>query len=136
MSWRNYLYKGGSEPEIGLERFPPVFIGRSQLGSVVEVRESSQGDYEVIVDGKQVERLPNTFSFGNGHSTMVRLVGQEWTEFSRASEPALQAIKSYLKSATGEPPWQWARILFADGLIDLNFGLTLRGRRLLNQSGS
>ena len=133
--WQNYLHRGGSVPEDELGRFPPVFLGRSPLNSLVEVQESDQGDYEVLVDGTQVQRLPPTFSFGDSPYRTVSLVEREWTEISRASEPALQALKHYVEFSTGETPWQWARILWADGLIDFNFGLTSRGRRLLRQQG-
>jgi hypothetical protein len=129
--WQDYFHNGGAEPEDDLERYQPIFVGRSPVGSVVEIRESSQGNYEVIVDGTQTQRLPSTFSLGDYPSPTVSLMGQGWTEFSRASEPARQALKDYIDSATGYPPWQWARELFTDGLIDLTFGLTSRGRRIL-----
>ncbi len=134
--WQNYLHSGGSVPEDDLELVAPVFLGHSRLSSLVEVRESDQGDYEVLVDGTQVQRLPRTFSFGDSPYRTVSLVNQEWTEISRASEPALQALKHYVEFSTEEPPWQWARMLYTDGLIDLNFGLTSRGRRVLSQQGS
>ncbi|MDJ0691059.1 MAG: hypothetical protein QNJ41_21445 [Xenococcaceae cyanobacterium MO_188.B32] len=133
--WQNYLHSGGSVPEDDLGLVAPVFLGRSQLNSLVEVRESDQGDYEVLVDGTQVQRLPRTFSFGDSPYRTVSLVNQEWTEISRASEPALQVLKHYVEFSTGEPPWQWARMLCADGLIYFNFGLTSRGRRVLSQQG-
>ncbi len=131
--WQNYLHSGGSIPEDALGRVATIFLGRSRLSSLVEVRESARGDYEVIVDGTQVQRLPRTFSFGDLPYRTVSLVNQEWSEISRASEAALQALKHYVEFSTGEPPWQWARMLYTDGLIDLNFGLTSRGHRVLSQ---
>jgi hypothetical protein len=38
-------------------------------------------------------------------------------------------LRGYCATANGAPPWRWARQLYADGLIDANFGLTARGRR-------
>ena len=131
--WHNYLHRGGSVPEDALVREVPVFLGRSRLNSLIEVRESDQGDYEVMVDGTQVQRLPPTFSFGDSPYRTLSLVNQEWTEITLVSEPALQALKHYVEFSTGTPPWQWARMLYTDGLIDLNFGLTSRGRRVLSQ---
>ncbi len=130
--WHNYLHKGGSVPEDDLGRKVPVFLGRSRLNSVIEVRESDQEDYEVLVDDTQVQRLPRSFSFDDSAHRTVSLVNQEWTEITQVSSPALQALKQYVELSTGTPPWQWARMLYTDGLIDLNFGLTARGRRLLS----
>ena len=133
--WQNYLHRGGLVPEDELERVPPVFLARSPLNSLVVVQESKQGDYEVLVDGTLVQRLPATFSFGDSPYRTVSLVEREWTEISRASPPALQALKHYVQFSSGDPPWQWARMLWGDGLIDFNFGLTSRGRRVLSQLG-
>ncbi len=133
--WQHYLHHGGSVPEDELALLVPVFLGRSPLNSLLEVRPSDQGDYEVFVDGTQVQRLPRTFSFGDSPYRTVSLVEREWSEISRVSQSALQALKHYVQFSTGEPPWQWARMLWADGLIDFNFGLTSRGRRVLSQQG-
>jgi hypothetical protein len=45
---------------------------------------------------------------------------------------ALTALEEY-RGAGGEPPWQYASALLADGLIDVHFELTPRGRRVLAQ---
>jgi hypothetical protein len=86
-----------------------------------------------MVDGTLRQRLPRKLTFGDSHPVVVNFADQKWTEISRANEPALQALGDYFASPIGEPPWQLARMLFADGLIDTNFSLTPRGKRILNQ---
>lgn len=134
--WQSYLYNGGVVPQDDLQRVPPVFVGRSHLGSLVEVRENHQSNYEVVVDGAQVQRLPGNFQFGDTPYTTMNLVDQEWTEISQADDSSLQVLQHYVESPEEKLPWQVSRILFNDGLIDLTFGLTPRGRRILAQYGN
>ena len=132
-SWRNCLHHGDPTPEDNLERVPPMFLGRSEMGSVVELRESPQGEYAVIVDGSLRQRSSSRLTFGDSRPVLVNFADQKWTEISRVDESALEGLQGYVASPAGEPPWQLARMLFSDGLIDANFSLTPRGKRILNQ---
>lgn len=107
--WQSYLYNGGVIPEDNLRRIPPVFVGCSRLGSLVEVRENSQGDYEVIVDGTQVQRLSGDFQFAEAPYTIVNLIEQEWSEISQADDSALAVLQRYVEAAQAELPWPVAR---------------------------
>ena len=53
-------------------------------------------------------------------------------EIFDASPEALAALDAYRRDG-GEPSWQYASELLADGLIDVHFELTPRGRRALAQ---
>ena len=132
-SWRNCLHHGDPTPKDDLERLPPLFLGRSQMGSLIEVRESPQGEYEIIVDGSLRQRSSSRVTFGGSSPVLLNFADQKWKEMSRANESVLDGLQNYVASPTGEPPWHLARILFSDGLIDTNFGLTSRGKRILNQ---
>jgi hypothetical protein len=129
-AWREYLYRGGAVPADDLERHPPVFVGRSDTGSQLHVRAGSDGTYDVAIDGARADRAPPNLTFPAQGAT--RFLGREWKEITAAPTPALDALKTYCTNARGVPPWQWARALFADGLIDANFSLTSRGRRVVN----
>jgi hypothetical protein len=42
----------------------------------------------------------------------------------------LEVLRTHVaEQPSGGPPWEWASELFADGLIDMDFSLTERGKR-------
>lgn len=129
--WRGFLEQGDTPPEDGLTRAPPVFVGRSDSGARLEVRDGGNGEYDLLVDGRRVDRMGRRLNLDHGPSTPVRILDQDWRETIEAPAPAVQAAREHLETGQGQPPWDRARELFADGLIDINFGLTPRGRRLL-----
>jgi hypothetical protein len=45
---------------------------------------------------------------------------------------AVEALTGFLRGAERQPPWRWASVLHADGIIDPTFALTERGQRLLH----
>ena len=53
-----------------------------------------------------------------------------FSETFTASTKALRELAGYLRGS-GSPPWDSAGELLADGLIDVHFALTPRGRRAL-----
>ena len=62
----------------------------------------------------------------------VRLGGQTFQEAFDAPGAALEALRTHVRQQPpGEPPWEWAPELFADGLIDIHFSLTERGQRFI-----
>lgn len=64
-----------------------------------------------------------------------RLNGTEVEEVFGVSPEALQALAAFAERG-GEPPWEHAAELLADGLIDVHFELTPRGKRALAAGGS
>jgi len=132
-SWRRRFHAGSPAPTEPRPPEPPLlFKGRSASGSMAEVRQRHDGDCDVFVDGVRLERvtaardlaeaeLPLTFAIG----------GQEFREFFEVPARALAAARAFFSHLSGEPPWQHAAALAADGLIDGTFALTARGRRAL-----
>jgi hypothetical protein len=59
-----------------------------------------------------------------------RLDGTEFREQLQVSRTALAALRN-LSALGGDPPSKHASSLLADGLVDVDFGLTERGRRAL-----
>lgn len=57
-----------------------------------------------------------------------RVDGFEFDETFEASDDALDALAMFLAEES-EPAWEHASELLADGLIDIHFAATPRGRR-------
>lgn len=129
-AWRAFLHEGSAAPSDDLERSPPAYLGTAEHGSQVVVLERRDGAYDIVVDGSRADQAPARFNFGSHRSQRLRLAAQEWRETTGAPPAALEALHRHLAAPEKEPPWEWARALFADGLIDANFSLTARGRRL------
>lgn len=123
--WRAYLYRDGAAPEVSLPN-RLVFQGRSPSGSVLEVRERDTGERTVVVDGSLQTTLPvrhpveAPFSFGRS----------SFAEFFEVPPQAVTVLMEYVNGESSRPPWQWARVLYDQGVIDAHFRLTERGRRL------
>lgn len=128
-AWRAYLHNRVPKPDGPAAIRPLVFQGRSEAGSVVEVR---RGDgLEVRVDGSLVERMVGERDFEvDGPAARFRLDGTPYEETFNASPDALQALREFTESS-GPPPWDHASELFADGLVDVHFDVSPRGRRAL-----
>ncbi len=135
-AWRRFLYEGGPAPdEPGPQEAALLFKGRSDAGSIVEVRERRDGDCDVAIDGALVERIaPGEVAAENSPLTF-HVGGQEFREVFDAPVAALAAARGYFAEPEGEPPWEHARELAADGLVDGTFALTPRGRRALATRG-
>lgn len=134
-AWRAHLHQGAPAPTEPAPARPLVFRGAAESGSLVEVRERPDGDYDVTVDGTPVERIEAALDFsGTGAPHVFELDGLAFRETFSASEPALEALRDFVAEQAPEPPWRFAPELRADGLIDGYFGLTPRGRRALAPS--
>jgi hypothetical protein len=130
-SWRAYLEHHGSVPNGPAAVEPVIFRGRSDVtGSIVEIR--GRGDEaRVEVDGGLLEIVAAEDDFRATEPVVsFRLNDQEFAEIFSASDEALQALADFLDS-DGSPPWEYASELLADGLIDVHFAVTPRGRRAL-----
>ncbi|MER3409786.1 MAG: hypothetical protein C4306_06750 [Thermoleophilia bacterium] len=131
-AWREYLHGEGPEPPEP-EPIPPLlYRGRAESGSLVEVRERFDGDCDVLVDGTLVERVSAEELKKEKCAPLTFRVGEEeFHEVFAAPAPALEALRAYFASPDGEPPWEHALALAADGLVDRTFALTARGCRFL-----
>jgi hypothetical protein len=108
-----------------------LFKGRSDARSVVEVRRDRSGALAIEVDGQLVERLDaSVVPLAQGRLAVFRLDGTEFREEFDPGAGALRALREF-RAAGGDPPWEHASTLLADGLIDADFALTARGRRAL-----
>ena len=131
-AWRAHLYHGDPAPaEPGESPSMLVFSGRSRAGSVAEVRERPDGDCDVYVDGGLVGRAELGDDLAHDLPCTLRLDGFEFKEVFDVSTEALAAAEEYFIDPAGPPPWQRARELVADGIVDTTFALTPRGRRAL-----
>ncbi len=129
--WREYLEHHAPEPDGPPPIDPVVFRGRSEAGSEVVVKRRAKDELEVWVDGSLYERIAGEDDFRQpiaGFRLNDVLVEEEFT----ASPEALDTLAEFV--ADGEwksPPWEFASELLADGLIDVTFAVTPRGRRAL-----
>jgi hypothetical protein len=132
-AWLEYLKNRTAEPEGPPAIEPLAFKGMHDAsGSIAEVR-GRDDDAQVWVDGALVERVVAQKDFTQEVSPAVfRADGMDFAELFDASPEALSALDAYRRDG-GEPPWQYASELLADGLIDVHFELTPRGRRALAQ---
>ena len=133
-AWLAHLHRGAPAPAQPAPARPLVFRGVAETGSLVEIRERADGDYEVAVDGAVVERVEAALDFSSRETPHAfPLDGLVFRETFSASEPALEALAEFVAERAQQPPWHFAAELGADGLIDGNFGLTPRGHRALRQ---
>jgi hypothetical protein len=131
-AWRDYLHHRRPEPDEPAAIRPLLFRGVSEVsGSVAEIRRKKGEELEVAVDGSLVERIVAEKDFAVvGPPVRFRLNDNEFAETFSASPEALGALADFVEVG-GRPPWEQASELLADGLIDVHFALTPRGRRAL-----
>jgi hypothetical protein len=126
--WRAYLHNHRSDPSGPPAIRPLAFQGRSDAGSIAEIRRKDD-ELEVEVDGALVERIVGDKDFSVDRPVFrFRLNGTEFEETFSASPAALRALADF-RDQGSPPPWEHASELLADGLIDVHFDLTPRGRR-------
>jgi hypothetical protein len=132
-AWRRRLRAGTPAPaEPRLPEPTLLFKGRSPAGSVAEVRQRADGDCDVIVDGALLERVAAARDLAEAAFPLTfTIAGHEFREIFAVPPGALAAARAYFFASSGEPPWEHAGALAADGLIDGTFALTPRGRRAL-----
>jgi len=129
-AWRDCLHNRRPQPSGPPPIQPLVFQGRTEAGSLVEVRGRGE-ELAVWVDGSLLERIAAEKDFSvDGPVMHFRLEGAEVEELFSASPDALRALAEFHDSG-GSPPWEYASELLADGLIDVHFDLTPRGLRAL-----
>jgi hypothetical protein len=134
-AWRRYLEHRAPEPDSPTPTPRLAFRGRSDAGSTAEVVGDDDDDLEVVVDGALVARIAGKKDFARTDPfARFDLDGLEFAETFDASPDALAALAEFVESESWkdlEPPWSYASELLTDGLVDVNFALTARGRRAL-----
>jgi hypothetical protein len=131
-AWRAHLYEDGPEPAEPARSLPLIFRGRSDSGSVVEVRERPGGEYAVEVDGALVERIEAKLDFSSTRApSTFALDSSVFEETFSVPRDALAALDAFVTGRSPRPPWRYAAELVGDGLVDRYLGLTARGRRAL-----
>jgi hypothetical protein len=113
-----------------------VFRGVGDItGSILEVRGSGD-EYRVFVDGALSERVVADRDFTATGPPLTWCYGDvDYRDTFDVSEDARDALATFVDAgAPGSPPWDVATELFADGLIDIHWALTPRGRRALVRS--
>ena len=129
--WREYIHGRRAEPDepAGIE--PLAFQGLTDAGSVVQVRGRAD-EYQVWVDGSLQERIAARKDLSVDKPVLhFRWDGKEIAESFNASAAALTALAQYRDDPITPPPWEYASELLADGLIEVHFDLTPRGKRAL-----
>jgi hypothetical protein len=130
-AWREHIRNRGPVPAEPRPIRPLVFQGRSEVaGSTVEVRRKDD-EFEVEIDGALLERVAAEKDLSvTTPALRFRVNGTQFEETFNASEEAVRALADFLDQG-GPPPWEHASVLLADGLIDVHFDVTPRGRRAL-----
>ena len=129
--WREYIHNRRPEPDEPDPIEPLAFQGLTDAGSVVQVRGQAD-EYQVWVDGSLQERIAARKDLSVDKPDLhFRWDGKEIAETFNTSEEALTVLARYRYDPELSPPWEYASELLADGLIDVHFGLTSRGKRAL-----
>jgi hypothetical protein len=127
--WREYIHGRRPEPDEPAAIEPVAFQGLTDAGSIVQIRGEAD-EYQVWVDGSLQERIAARKDLSVDTPDLhFRLDGKEIAETFNASEEALDALTRYRDDPASAPPWDYASELLADGLIDVHFDLTPRGKR-------
>ena len=128
---REYIHGHRSEPDEPQGIDPLVFQGLTDAGSIVQIRGKAD-EYQVWVDGSLQDRIATRKDLSVDTASLhFRWDGKELVEIFNASDEALRALADYRDDPAASLPSEYASELLADGLIDVHFDLTPRGRRAL-----
>jgi hypothetical protein len=131
--WHDYLEHHAPPPPEPAAIRPLLFAGVSDAGSLAVVRRAPDDSLEVEIDGKpEVRVVADKDLAARVPPLQLRLDDDLFTETFNVSDGALGELEDFLEQG-GSPPWDYGSELLADGLIDVNFGVTPRGRRALAQ---
>lgn len=132
-AWLEHLQNQAPEPvEPSKHALPLGFKGLSENGSVVELRARSDGDYDVFVDGAEVERVAAADDLAQmGPGIALRVGDISFHEVFDASPDAVAALARFVSAPHDGLAPEHVPELLADGLVDRDLGLTHRGRRAL-----
>jgi hypothetical protein len=132
-AWVEHIHSRAPMPDAPPGVRPLVFAGVAEVtGSTLEIRGGYGEELEVRIDGALVERLVGEKDFAAPTPPLrFRLDGVDYTETFSVSPEALDALDGFLDDNFRPPPWDHARVLLADGIVDVTFAVTSRGRRAL-----
>jgi hypothetical protein len=131
--WRDHLHYRAPLPDGPPPIRPLVFRGRNEAGAIAEIRRKGD-ELAVTVDGTLAERLDVKDFPSDGQTVEFRVSETPFSETFTASAEALRELSDFLEDGERQPPWDYAAELLGDGLIDVHFALTPRGRRALHAS--
>jgi hypothetical protein len=127
-AWLEHLRSRAPTPERPEAIRPLLFRGRSEAGSIAEVRRGPDA-LEVEVDGSLMERVIADKDLSvRTPPVRLRVDGFVFDETFEVSAAALDDLLTFLENGSS-PPWDAALELLSDGLIDVHFELTPRGAR-------
>jgi hypothetical protein len=127
--WRAHLHNRAPEPAGPPPIDALIFRGVNDAGSIAEIRRRG-GELRVTVDRTLTERL-SAADLPADWFRAFRVSETEFRETFSASEDALRELAGFLADGEGGPPWDAAEELLGDGLVDVHFAVTPRGRRAL-----
>jgi hypothetical protein len=129
-AWVDHLRNRAPLPDRPEALRPVVVRGRSDAGSIAEVRRGRDG-LDLEIDGSLVERVVADKDLAvRTPGARLRVDGFVFQETFAVSDDALDALDAFLEDGSA-PPWDLAPELLSDGLIDVHFELTPRGARAL-----
>lgn len=127
--WQAHLHHRAPEPAGPPPIHPLVFRGQNEAGSIAEIRLKDD-ELFVTVDGTLAERLPAR-ELPEDWFRVFRVSETDFKETFTASPEALRELAELLADGDRGPPWDAAEELLADGLVDVHFAVTPRGRHAL-----
>jgi protein required for attachment to host cells len=130
-AWRKHLHDGGPPPEQPVVETPRLFKGETEAGSRLEIVPALDGGHDVFVDGTRVEHSAVAWHLDPEAREPFFVGSFKCREVFDAPAEAQRALARFVAAGETAPPWRWVSELFGDGLIDSEFGLTPRGRRLV-----
>lgn len=131
-TWREFLRGRGPAPDEPHRAQPPLFKGRTDAGAIVEIRPVFDG-YDIFIDGARSDHTSVPWHLDPDSGGRVLIGEHACDETCDAQPQAIAALTEFL-AGRDEPPWEWARELLEDGLIDPELALTPRGRRCLGRA--
>lgn len=131
-SWRAFLRGRGAAPDEPQITPPPLFKGRTDAGTLVEIRRARDG-HDIVIDGARSDHSSVPWQLDPETRGPVRIGAHACEETFDAPPAALDALTEFL-AGRADPPWQWASELLEDGLIDPELALTPRGHRCLDRA--
>lgn len=130
-AWREHFYHFGPVPPGPQLAPPPVFRGRDENGRAMALAPAPDGGYMLVVEGKPVRRVAASVQLGDQRIHAVKAEGIAFAEVFEAPDAAQDALAAYVAAPDIGTPWEHLSDLYSDGVVDENFGLTARGRRLI-----
>ena len=131
-AWREFLRGRAPAPDEPRVTLPPLFKGRTDAGSLVDIRRAPDG-YDIFIDGARSDHSNVPWHLDPDTRGPVRIGEHPCEETFDAPPAAIAALTEFL-AGRADPPWQWARELLEDGLVDPELALTPRGRRCLDRA--